>query len=391
MEALGQFASGIAHDFNNLVMVVAGTAELAQSRLPADNPLQEELGTIRCTSRRASELTRGLLAFARRQVLQREDTELNTLLGGMLPMLRRLVPESIALSFQPDLAAGVSHVDPGQIEQVVMNLCVNARDAMPVAGLLTIRTGKTEIEETYRESHPWAVPGAYSWFSVQDTGDGMDEATIARIFEPFFTTKEQGKGTGLGLATVYGIVKQHGGMVDVVSRPGQGSIFTVYLPWVREDLDRMTSDEVAAAVNLAGTEHILLVEDHDDLRTLLSRLLADHGYRVVQAVHGADALRLLEGTDADIDLVLTDVVMPVMGGLELYLRVRERHPHIAFIFSSGYTAGEGPEDLPRGPRQAFLTKPYSTVALLAKIREMLDNPDESPAPRPGAPDCPGAT
>ncbi|HNX50806.1 MAG TPA: PAS domain S-box protein [Thermoanaerobaculaceae bacterium] len=379
MEALGQFASGIAHDFNNLVMVVAGTTELAQQRLPADNPLQEDLGTIRCTSQRASELTRGLLAFARRQVLQREDAEINTLLGGMLPMLRRLVPESIALSFQPDLAAGVAHVDPGQIEQVVMNLCVNARDAMPGGGLLTIRTGKSEIEETYRVAHPWAVPGAYSWFSVQDTGQGMDEATIARIFEPFFTTKEQGQGTGLGLATVYGIVKQHGGMIDVLSRPGEGSMFTVYLPWIGEDVTRRAADEIAATASLAGTEHILLVEDHDDLRSLLARLLADHGYRVAQAVHGADALKLLAKADPEFALVVTDVVMPVMGGLDLYLQVREVHPNLAFIFSSGYTAGEGPDELPRGPRLAFLTKPYSTVALLTKIRELLDDSEKPPA------------
>jgi len=375
MEALGKLASGIAHDFNNLVMVVSGTTELAQRRLPVRHPLQEELGTIQTTARRATELTRGLLAFARRQVLEREVVDANALVGGMLPMLRRLLPESISLTFDPDIEAGASQVDAGQVEQVLMNLCVNARDAMPEGGILAIRTGSEVIDAAYQARHPWAVPGPYCWFSVQDTGEGMDEATQARIFEPFFTTKVQGKGTGLGLATVYGIVKQHGGMIDLKSQPGEGSLFTVFLPRATRIALPGRAREVVATSALTGTERLLLVEDNDDLRSLLARMLAEQGYRVVQASDGAKAMSLLEGHATDFQLVITDVVMPEMGGIELFSRLHRRNPRLRFIFSTGYAAEEGPEGLPRGPHVAFLTKPYSIATLLAKIRELLDDPD----------------
>lgn len=389
MEALGQFASGIAHDFNNLVMVMAGTTELAQRRLPVEHPLHEELGTIQTTSRRATELTRGLLAFARRQVLQREDVEINTLVGGMLPMLRRLVPESISLTFDPDRDAGAAHVDPGQIEQVVMNLCVNARDAMHGAGILAIRTGTAVIDDAFRANRPWAAPGPHCWFSVQDTGEGMDEPTQARIFEPFFTTKAQGQGTGLGLATVYGIVKQHGGMIDLWSQPGEGSLFTVFLPRVSSAVMAGRSRETTVTTVFTGNERLLLVEDHDDLRTLIARMLAEHGYRVRQATNGVQALTILEGHASDFDLVITDVVMPAMGGVELYQRLSKRNPRLGFIFSTGYTVDQGPDELPRGQRIAFLTKPYSIATLLGKVRELLDQRDKPPGPPRGGPEGPG--
>ncbi len=370
MEALGQFAASIAHDFNNLLMVIGTSTDLAQQHLASGTELQEELLTIRTSVTRAAELTGRLLAFSRRQILDRKPINLTSLVGGMMPLLRRVLSETITLSFIPNATETWALADSGQLEHVLMNLVVNARDAMPRGGFLTISTGGGQVGEEYRATHPWALPGEYSWFAVADTGVGMDENTLSRIFEPFFSTKQPGRGTGLGLSTVYGIVKQHGGFIDVVSRPDEGSTFTVYLPATPSPQPGSTTAKPHAHALRGENEHILVVEDHDELRRVLARLLADHGYRVSQARDGADALQLIHRFGSDIALVISDVVMPKMGGFELFRHVRMHYPRLPFLFSSGYADAQ-PEEMMQGALVSYITKPYTIETLLTTIRQFL--------------------
>lgn len=372
MEALGNFASGIAHDFNNLVMVISGSIELLRRRVTPDCLLLDEIEIVQRATRQATDLTRSLLAFARRQILRREDIALAPLIQEMLPMLQRVMPENISIHFTPAETPVWVLADPGQVEQVLMNISLNARDAMPDGGGISIASGMAELDPAYVEAHPWAKPGTYSYISVSDTGVGMDKQTLARIFEPFFSTKELGKGTGLGLATVYGIVKQHGGVIDVSSKPGAGTTFTVYLP--RGEARVRPAARAVEKMAAGGGESILVVEDNPDLRKLICRFLEELGYHHRQAKDGAEAWQILQ--DGPVDLIMTDLIMPVMGGIDLYVKCREhdsgRVSAPAFLLTSGYSETDEVLNYPDDRRLGFIAKPYDLDRLAHAIRGLLD-------------------
>jgi PAS domain S-box-containing protein len=378
MEALGQFASGIAHDFNNLITVIQGTAELLLRRVGDNAMLKEELTTVRRATLRSTELTSALLAFARRQLLQREDLDLNSAIGEALPMLRRVLPENITLRYKPAQPTCGVHADRGQIDQVLMNLVANARDAMSAGGSLTVATECVVLGADYVATHPWATAGHYVKMSVTDTGTGMDEATLARAFEPFFTTKEPGRGTGLGLSTAFGIVKQHGGMIDVYSVPGMGSTFNVYLPLLDREITPGPGHQEIPAVK-GGDERILVVEDQGDLRRVLMSILQDLGYTVRGARDGMEALGVLDETKGAFDLVISDMVMPHMDGLALLKRCRTLFPGLAFLLQSGYSEAGRATEIPQSTQVGFISKPYSIEVLAHRVRLLLDTP---PQPRP---------
>jgi two-component system, cell cycle sensor histidine kinase and response regulator CckA len=371
MEALGMLAGGVAHDFNNLLTIINGRSELLLTRLKSDEKSRSELEQIRRTGGRAAELTRQLLAFSRRQVLESKVVDLNRIVADMEKMIKRLVPENIDLLIVLDPATRSVKVDPGQIEQVIMNLVVNARDAMPKGGKITIETGTAELNEAYCRSHLDVTPGRYTRISLSDNGHGMDAATRGHIFEPFFTTKEQGKGTGLGLSTVFGIVKQSKGHIDVYSEVGRGTTFKIYLP-------ETGGSAAATGARLdfvrGGKESILVVEDEDGVRGLVHDILESNGYSVLLARHGKEALQLCENPSHKIALIITDVIMPEMGGPELIERIRKSYPAIKVIYASGYTdrAIIRNGELPEGVN--FLQKPFSPNALLQRVREVLDSP-----------------
>lgn len=375
IEALGQMAGGVAHDFNNLLMAIQGSAQLLQQRL--DDSPREELTTILAASRRAAQLTRGLLAFAQRQVLQPQPLDLDRHIQQTLPILRRVIPENIGIDFVPSALLLVVEVDSGQLDQILMNLAVNSRDAMENGGRILIRTAAVDIGPTYRETHPWSRIGRYAHLQVCDTGAGMDGETLAHVFEPFFTTKSVGRGTGLGLSTVYGIIKQHGGMIDVASEPGGGTTVDVYFPAVDkppvEDAQRGEGDL------RGGSERILVVEDEAEVRLILMAALREAGYEVCEAADGAAALDVLLKTGGDVAMVLSDVVMPRMGGKELLEAARAHGITAPFLFSSGY--GEPFINHGSGPREhvAFIAKPYRIEELLRKVREVLA-PGDPPGP-----------
>jgi PAS domain S-box-containing protein len=376
IEALGQLAGGVAHDFNNLLMAIQGSAQLLQQRL-GEGP-REELATILSASRRAAQLTRGLLAFAQRQVLQPQPLDLNRHIQQMLPILRRVIPESIGIDYLPSASPLVVEVDTGQLDQILMNLVVNSRDAMENGGRILIRTAAVEIGPDYKESHPWAKLGGYAHLQVCDTGLGMDAQTLAHAFEPFFTTKGPGRGTGLGLSTVYGIVKQHGGMIDVASEPGSGTIVDVYFPIV----DRVPLDEAPRVEGQAdgGSERILVVEDEEEVRQVLREALREAGYEVWEAGDGAAALDVLLSAGDGVALVISDVVMPRLGGKELLQAVRSHGFTVPFLFSSGYGepfVNHSHHGGGSGERVAFIAKPYGIEELLRKVREVLTS---GPAP-----------
>ncbi len=371
MEAIGLLAGGIAHDFNNLLSVLVGTTEIIRRGLPPSSPLLEEVVTARRAVEEAAKLTRGLLAYARRQRLEPQDLDLARTLGEMVPMLRRVLPEHIELRFQPSAEPLAVRADRGQLEQVLMNLCINARDAMPRGGTLSVTTAGVTLGPEFLVAHPWGEPGAYARIEVEDTGSGMDEETLERVFEPFFTTKEMGRGTGLGLATVYGIVKQHGGIIDVASAPGRGTTFVVYLPLV-QGLAAVERVEVAPVQARPGTETILVVEDQEDLRRTVAKFLELEGYRVVEACNGAEALAVLGQAAQAVDLVFSDLIMPGVGGWELYSRRRDLGRGIPFLFSSGHDERLAREGLAEGEGVGFIPKPYDLVDLTRKIRDMLD-------------------
>jgi len=373
MEAVGQLAGGVAHDFNNLLTAILGYCNLMLDDMKPDDPLRADLDEIRAAGERAAALTRQLLAFSRRQMLQPQIVHLNAVVQQLEKLLRRLISEDVELStsLAPDLMT--VRVDPASIEQILVNLAVNARDAMPLGGRLTIETANVELDETYAVTHVTMLPGRYVMLAVGDTGEGMDEATRARVFEPFFTTKEQGKGSGLGLATVYGMVKQSGGYVWVYSEPGHGTMFKMYFPPAEqraaasaaEHPGRRTSD------GKQGWETVLLVEDEAAVRALAREVLRRHGYVVLEARHGVDALRVAERHNDEIHLMITDVVMPHMSGRDLAERLSRVRPKMKVLFMSGYTdhALMHRELTPGG---AFLQKPFTPEGFARKVRSVLD-------------------
>jgi len=375
VEAIGRLAGGIAHDFNNLLTAILGSIDLLLEMLPPDHPGREEGGEARKAALRAADLTRQLLAFSRQQLLAPRVLDLNAVVADMERLLRRLLGEDIEL--RTVLAAELDSVraDPGQLEQVIVNLAVNARDAMPKGGQLTIETANTTTDESYAATHAVVPPGRYVLLTVSDNGVGMDLETQTRIFEPFFTTKERGQGTGLGLATVYGIVKQSGGYIWVYSELDHGTTFKVYLPRVSAPVEPAIAAPAAAGASPLGTETILVVEDQEEVRNLIRRMLQARGYRVLVAASGQEALPLADARRGAIDLLVTDVVMPGMGGRELALLLGPTHPQMRVLYLSGYT---DKSIVHRGllePGLAFLQKPFSADVLARKVREVLDSPE----------------
>ncbi len=370
MEAVGRLAGGVAHDFNNLLTAILGYGSLLASRFPPDAPGREEVDEILRASERAAALTRQLLAFSRRQVLEPVVLSVNELIANLEKMLGRLIGEDVNLVTRLHMGLGNVRADPGQLEQVIMNLVVNARDAMPNGGKLTIETANADLDESYAQGHVTVQPGHYVMVAVSDTGTGMDAETQARAFEPFFTTKEKGKGTGLGLSTVYGIVKQSGGNIWVYSEPGKGTTFKVYLPRVEETVAQgptRSGDSLPAA----ATETVLLVEDDPSIRTLAKRVLEERGYRVLEADSGKDALERVHREKGPIHLLLTDLVMPDMGGTELASRLQDKHPTIRVLFMSGYTDDGVVRNGLLESGRAFLQKPFTPTMLVRKIRDVL--------------------
>jgi PAS domain S-box-containing protein len=373
MEAVGRLAGGIAHDFNNLLAVIMGHSDLIRSVLKKGDALAHDVEQIRRASERAATLTRQLLAFSRRQFLQPQVIDVNTLVGNLATMLHRLIGEDVQLELRLDADAGRVSADPGQLEQVVMNLTVNARDAMPQGGRLTLETAPATLDQTFVAAHPGSIAGAHVRLSIHDTGCGMSPDVMSHLFEPFFTTKEPGRGTGLGLSTVYGIVKQHRGYIDVTSEPGRGSSFEVYLPRVEA---RPTPERSGSRERLrpGGRETVLFVEDEVALRDLMHRVLAKGGYTVLAAGDGVEALAMAEAHPGPIDLVVTDVIMPRMSGPDLAVRLRARDPGIRLLYVSGYTADQLRSQTDLGADATLLPKPFTSDGLLRKVREILDRP-----------------
>jgi PAS domain S-box-containing protein len=374
MEAVGRLAGGVAHDFNNLLTAIMGYAQLMRMRLTSDDRSLHDIQEILKASTRAAILTRQLLTFSREEMGQPRVLDLGAIVKEMRDLLRPLVGEkvSIVMRSRPDL--GGVKADPGQVEQVLLNLVVNARDAMPAGGRVTIETENVDLGTSHAGGHAGIEPGAYVLLAVSDTGIGMDEQTKARIFEPFFTTKPPEKGTGLGLSTVYGIVQQSGGRIQVHSDPASGTTFKIYFPRVAGK-----TEEAAVADSPEptprGTETVLIVEDQDSVAAVVRGSLQMCGYRVLEARHGAEALQLWQEHSASIDLIVTDVVMPVMNGPEFVRRARATRPEVKVLYMSGYTEqGFSALDL-LNPDDGFLPKPFVPSALTRKVREVLDSDD----------------
>ena len=371
LEAIGQLAGGVAHDFNNLLTVILGRCALVLGSLPPDASPRRDIDLIQKTAERAVALTRQLLAFSRKQILEPKVLDLNVIVPGIATMLQRLIGEDIELVFRPGAELGRVKADPGQIEQVIMNLAVNARDAMPDGGRITIETGNVELGDEYARQHVGVQPGPYVLLAVSDTGTGMDSATQARIFEPFFTTKAPGKGTGLGLSTVYGIVKQSGGNIWVYSEPGRGTTFKVYLPRVENTAEPV---QVIRPAPGRGTESILLVEDEEAVRALAREVLEGYGYTVFEARDVADAMLIAERHTGPIHLLVTDVVMPQMSGRALAERLASLRPEMKVLFMSGYTANAIVHHGTLDAGTSFVQKPFTPDVLARKVREVLDAP-----------------
>jgi len=376
MEAVGRLAGGVAHDFNNLLMVIKGHTELLINAVPVADRMSRKIMQIDRAADRATALTKQLLAFSRMQVLQPRVMNLNGVVDDMGKLLPRLIGEDIDLGIRtaPDL--GAIRADASQMEQIIMNLAVNARDAMPAGGRLIIETSNAELDRTYNSTHPIVKPGRYVLLAVSDTGSGMDAETQAHIFEPFFTTKEPGKGTGLGLATVYGVVKQSGGFIWVYSEVGKGTSFKIYLPRVDQPEDKGTVPLPLAEVP-RGTETILLAEDEQDVREVAREFLESGGYTVIEAHNGAEALRLAAEHKATIDLLVTDMVMPGMTGKELAGRLQHQHSGIGVIYMSGYSEQTAAETTQADGNMLLLTKPFSRGSILRTVREALNVPRNS--------------
>ncbi len=372
MEAIGQLAGGVAHDFNNLLTAINGYSSLALQKIEENHPLRNYLEEIKKAGDRAANLTRQLLAFGRKQILQPLPINLNDVVGDMNKMLRRLIGEDIVLSARLDSSLKRIQADPGQIEQVLVNLVVNARDAMPQGGTLTIETAMVDFDEEYAGKRLGTRPGSYVMLAVSDTGTGMDEQTQARIFDPFFTTKDKGKGTGLGLSTVYGIVKQSGGNIWVYSEPGRGTTFKVYLPPIESAGIQAEKAKVEVPIP-RGSETVLLVEDEDVVRGLTRQILEQAGYEVVESARGKEAIRLYTESDRSIDLLLTDVVMPETSGKEVADQLTALKPGLKVLFMSGYTDEAIVHHGVLDSNIQFIQKPFTPAALARKVREVLDS------------------
>ncbi len=376
MEAVGTMAGGIAHDFKNILTAISGFSNLAKMSLEKDDPVREYVEHILTSSSRASTLVQSLLAFSRRQVISPKAVDLNGILTNLAKMLRRLIREDIHLNIDLSKEPSVVMADAGQIEQVLMNLCTNARDAMPQGGTLSIAIGKAESADDLFPNVEVTKPGVYATITVSDTGTGMDEETLKKIFEPFFTTKEVGRGSGLGLASVYGIVKQHDGYIDVKSVPGQGTIFCIYLPMLHAD-DQY--EPARASVSLQrGSEVILVAEDDEEVRIYIHDILRLFGYTVIEAADGDEAVRIFT-QHPEVDLLLLDVVMPGKNGKEVLDAIRALAPNIKALFLSGYSADIISRQGVLDEGINFLSKPVSPEELLIRIREILDSkPSEGP-------------
>ncbi len=370
MESIGTLAGGIAHDFNNILTGISGYADLALMHLSPAHPLHSDLSQIRKQAEHAATLTRQLLAFSRRQVLERRHVDLNRVIGEIETFLRRVIGEHIAVDIRKADGLATAYVDPVQVEQVLMNLCINARDAMPGGGRLIVESANARLDAAFCRVNVWARPGEYALIRVSDTGIGMDEATMQSIFDPFFTTKEPGKGTGLGLAMVYGIVKQHDGLIEVTSEPGRGAAFTVYFPAV--DAKAEPVSRAAALPARGGHETILLAEDDDMVRELIVRTLETAGYQVVTAVDGEQALEVFDRRKDDLALAIVDAVMPKLGGREVYFELRARKPALKFLVVSGYSVNAIDERFVQEEGLHFVQKPFSPADLARRVREILD-------------------
>ena len=373
MEAIGRLAGGVAHDFNNLLAAVLGHSELMLGRIEPGHPLRRGAEEIQKAAARGAMLTRQLLAFGRKEVVAPRVIDLHAVVAGMDAMLRRLIAEDIQLESVLGPGQVPVRADRGQLEQVILNLVVNARDAMPRGGRITVEVEWVTLDEAYAQSHPTIRPGPHAMLSVTDTGHGMDAETLAHVFEPFFTTKERGKGTGLGLATVYGIVEQSGGHVHAYSEPGIGSTFKVYLPRVDEAIFEPEVGGQVAPVR-GGSETVLLVEDEDGVRATAREALESNGYTVIEARNGVEALEVYQRHAGRVELLVSDVVMPRMGGGELAQRLSAECPEIRVLFISGY-----PDDavVRHGVVEhgsALLQKPFALSDLARKVREVLDAP-----------------
>jgi signal transduction histidine kinase len=370
MEAVGQLAGGIAHDFNNLLTAIIGFTNLAEMAVDSEHKAQRYLEQVTAAAERATSLTQGLLAFSRKQVNDPQPIDLNDVVGNIKKLLTRLISAEIELSIELALERLPIFADAGQIDQVIMNLVTNGRDAMSDAGVLTIRTGLFAMDEEFVKKHEYGAVGDYALLTVTDTGSGMDAATKAHIFEPFFTTKEVGKGTGLGMAIVYGIVQQHEGYLDIDSELGAGTTFRIYLPLLKEECCTVRPAEVFDE-SYQGTETVLVAEDAPEVRRLTREVLEQHGYQVIEAKDGEDALQKFCERGREVDLVVMDVVMPKMNGKDVFGEILKTHPRMKVLFTSGYT----PDDVQkRGvtfSKENFLPKPSSPQALLKKVREML--------------------
>jgi signal transduction histidine kinase/ActR/RegA family two-component response regulator len=373
MEAVGKLAGGVAHDFNNLLTAINGYSEMCLRRLKPADPIYRHVEEIHKAGERASVLTRQLLAFSRKQILQPQVMDLNQIVVELSKMLQRLIGEDVDLMMGLEANLGKIKADPNQIEQVLMNLSVNARDAMPKGGKLTIGTSNVHLNEDFADRHLAVPPGDYVMLAVSDTGCGMDETTQARIFEPFFTTKEVGKGTGLGLATVYGIVKQSGGSVWVYSEVGHGTTFKVYFPCVQGAAEKHEAISEEPEL-LEGVETILLVEDEEVVRQMAMEILQECGYRVLQSPDGHAALRLVQQHPGEIHLMLTDVVMPRMSGRELAEQMTRLRADMKVLYMSGYTDDAIVHHGVLDEGMAFIGKPFTMDALARKVRETLDAP-----------------
>ena len=372
MDAVGRLAGGIAHDFNNLLTVIRLNTEIIMEGFDPTDPRSEDVKQIRSAAERASTLTKQLLAFSRKQILQPRVLDMNSVVASVEPMLRRLIGEDIIIA-STCAARGYVVADPGQLEQILVNLVVNARDAMPQGGTISIETRNVELDETYTSEHAPVMPGRYVMLAVGDTGVGMSVDTREHAFDPFFTTKEAGKGTGLGLATVYGIVKQSGGYVWIYSEPGHGTSLKLYFPEVSAATAFQPGEYKPATKEASrGSETILVVEDEEAVRGLTSRILEKQGYRVLSAQHGREAMDIATREVGTIDLVLTDIVMPGMNGRGLVERLAGIRPRMKSLYMSGYTDDD---IIRRGfiePSKSFLQKPFTSEALLQTVRKVLD-------------------
>ena len=369
VEAIGQLAGGIAHDFNNLLTAIDGYTELLSEAVGPESPHQADLGEIRRAAARAGSLTRQLLAFSRRQIFYPRVLDLRDSLRGLEPMLKRLIGENVEIVLRATEDGARVKADPGQIEQVILNLALNARDAMPDGGTLRLDVSNVELDEAYARRHIGAQPGRYVMLSVSDTGVGMDAATQAQIFEPFFTTKAEGVGTGLGLSTVHGVVQQSGGNIWVGSEPGRGSTFKVYFPQVGEPAEQPAAQPTAA--DLTGSETILIVEDEPGVRTLLQKALQRHGYRVLLAATPREALDIAEQHQHPIDLLMIDVVLPEMDGCSLAQQIAVSQPATRVIYMSGYADKSIVRHAAQDPDTRFLQKPFTPDVVARAVRKVL--------------------